>query len=132
MMSDQATHDMGMLRVADLAAAVRQRHPDGTASVGDDALERFVREGIDAAAMLGLTDDGQVLRFVCLPLALSPAQRTSPLIQALTTRVLGRTEWDGRKRLDFIYRHVVPRKPSPASESYLQPLFAADQGEGAE
>lgn len=110
-------------RVAGLAVAVRRSHPDRTNHVSDTALEGFVREGIEAAATLGITDDDDVLKFMCLPLALSPEQKASAMIQALAARVLDRTEWDGRKRLDFIYRHLVIRTPSPESESYLQPLF---------
>jgi hypothetical protein len=122
-MSDDARPDVGAWRVASLAAAVRQRHPDGTSHLSDDALGVFVREGIAAAATLGLTDEAEALRFMCLPLVLSPPQRRSLMIQSLATRVLDRTEWDGRKRLDFIYRHLVPRTPSLESEVYLRPLF---------
>jgi hypothetical protein len=123
-MSDDAMND-NALRVASLAAAVRRSDPDRANQVSDDALEAFVREGIGAAATLGITDDGDVLRFMCLPLVLSPAQRSSLMIQTLATKVLDRTEWVGRKRLDFIYRHLVPRTPSLESDEYLRPLFDA-------
>ena len=122
-MNDDAITDVSELRVTGLAAAVRRLHPDRTSHVTGDALAVFVREGIEAAAALGVTDDGDVLRFMCLPLALSREQSASPMIQALATRVLDRMEWSGRKRLDFIYRHLVPRTPGAASESYLRPLF---------
>lgn len=131
-MTDDATTNISELRVAGLVAAIRRSHPDRTSNVSDDALERFVREGIQAAATLGLADDGLVLRFMCLPLVLSPEQRTSPMIHALATRVLDRTEWEGRKRLDFIYRHLVPRTPSPESESYLRPFFHTDAEDNAQ
>jgi hypothetical protein len=125
-MNDDVITDGGERRVSGLAAAVRRLHPARTSHVSHDALAVFVREGIAAAATLGVTDDGDVLRFMCLPLAFSREQSASAMIRALATRVLDRTEWSGGKRLDFIYRHLVPRMPDPASESYLRPLFQRD------
>lgn len=130
-MSDPAAN-VSEFRVAGLAAAVRRRYPERTRGLTDDALAAFVRQGIDAAATLGVTDEGDVLRFMCLPLALSPEQRASQMIQALAVSVLDRTEWDGRKRLDFIYRHLVPRTPSSESESYLRPLFHTEPEDRAQ
>ncbi len=115
-----------------LARRVRTAHPI-TAAKGPQVLDDFVRDGITNAESLGFSQDEDIFRFMVLPLVLSAAQRESAMINGLIVRALDQTRWTEAQRLDFIYEHIVPRTPAPASETQLEPLFtppAASEHDG--
>lgn len=94
------------------AGRLRWRHPDESERLEPAQLNALVREGLTLCQTLRIDDPKEVLRFLALALILTPAQRQSPLLEGVVRRVLGASGvWSARKRLDFLYRHVVGRAP---------------------
>ncbi len=61
---------------------------------------------IQNAEELNIQSEVDVVRFVGL--AYAPSHyRSDPLSASVITRTLNRLDWDGGKRLDFIYRNVI-------------------------
>ena len=106
-----------------MVVTLKQRYGQRLERQDDDRLARYIDDCRAAAAAAGIEDPNDVLRFIALRFELSPQQQASPLISAAAVRVLGIHQWSSRKRLDFIYKHLINRPP-PKDERAFATLLA--------
>jgi hypothetical protein len=88
------------------------RYPTQTKMIVEAKLAAMVQEALSSCKALEIADEKEVFRFVALRVLLTQEQRQSPLIQGVLVRILSNLDWDSKKRLDFIYKHVVGRPVS--------------------
>ena len=90
------------------------------------SLKSVVREGLKLCAPLTIRNPQDVLRFLALSIFITPEQKMSPLIERVIRLVLGNTDFSARRRLNFLYKHVVGRSP-PNPEPDFGPWFVEIQ-----
>ncbi|KHD07341.1 hypothetical protein PN36_21250 [Candidatus Thiomargarita nelsonii] len=95
-----------------LMKRLRESYPEQTHALNNEQLLIQVQNGIAASETIKITGEDDIFRFMTLPYVLSPAQQNSPLIKGVAIRILDNFEWSGKKRLNFIYKHLVNRSPS--------------------
>lgn len=101
---------------------LRARYPGQTQGLDDARLEAVVREALTACIMLEIIEERDIFRAIALRVLLTPEQRQSKLIKGALLRIMCNLEWDAKKRLDFVYRHIVGRSASP-DEPDIGPSF---------
>jgi hypothetical protein len=101
---------------------LRARHPAETAGAVDARLLDAVRDGLRLCLAYQIRIPRDVVRLLALNILLTPVQRRSRFLTAVTRCVLADTEKPSRARLDFVYKHVVGRPP-PDPEPDFGPWF---------
>jgi hypothetical protein len=102
------------------------RHPDEASAVDERCLLDVVRAGLRLCAPLRIRDPREVVRFLALSFLITPAQKRSNLHATVIKRVLLAVPgWRATKRLNFIYTHVVGRRP-PETEPDFGVWFVVD------
>lgn len=96
-----------------LVKRLQGRYPEQTHGLPEKELLRRVREALAVAPALEITEEKDVFRFVALSVLLTPEQKTSKLVEGVLRRILANVDWEGEKRLDFLYKHLVGRAVSP-------------------
>lgn len=96
-----------------LVKRLQGRYPEQTHGLTEKELLRRVREALAAAPALEITEEKDVFRFVALSVLLTPEQKASKLVEGVLRRILANVDWEGEKRLDFLYKHLVGRGVSP-------------------
>jgi len=94
------------------------RYPQQTSTVNEAQLVEMVRAALSTCPTLLIVDDRDIFRYLALSVLLTSTQKQSPLIQGVLVRILSKLDWDGKKRLDFVYRHVVGRPVSPQEAEF--------------
>ena len=89
------------------------RYPEQTRGVDPAELRQRIREALAVCPALELTEEKDLFRFIALSVLLSPEQKKSRLVEGVMRRILANLDWDGAKRLDFLYKHLVGRPVSP-------------------
>jgi hypothetical protein len=102
------------------------RYPKETGVVEEARLRAIVRDALKLCPLLRIEDPKEVVRFLALSFLITPEQRKSVLLETVIKRImLAADSWSARKRLNFIYKHVVGRPP-PDPEPDFGPWFIAD------
>jgi hypothetical protein len=102
------------------------RYPKETAMLDEARLRNIVRDALKLCPLLRIEDPKEVVRFLALSFLITPEQRKSALLAAVIKQVMAAVDsWSARKRLNFIYRHLVGRPP-PDPEPDFGPWFIAD------
>jgi hypothetical protein len=104
---------------------LKDRYPHESAKVEEPLLLEMVRESLGTCAVLQISDPDDMLRYIALRVLLTPEQRQSRLIRGVLIRTLTYLDWDARKRLDFIYKHIIGR-PVSKDEIDFGPLFVPE------
>lgn len=81
-------------------------------------LLEMVQATLSTCPTLEIVDDEDIFRYAALRVLLTPEQKQSPLIQGVLVRILSNLDWDSKKRLDFVYKHVVGRPVSPQETNF--------------
>lgn len=101
---------------------LRSDYPAQTRSIDDEELRRMVREGLALCPALEIKEPTELVRFLALAFLITGEQRTSPLLRDAYRVVIDNTDFSARRRLNFIYRHLVNR-PVPSPEPDFGPWF---------
>jgi len=101
---------------------LRGRYPAETARVDEAQLSAAVREGLQQCLAYQVRSPGEVLRLLALDMLITPEQKKSKFLTAVSRSILSDTMHLSRKRLDFIYKHIV-RRPAPNPEPDFGPWF---------
>lgn len=99
-------------------------YPERTAELGSQKVRSMVNEGFAEAETLEIEPGNDVFRLIQLKF-LPSMDLQSPAIQNAVSTVLGNTNRSGEKRLDFIYKHIVPLSANdlPASTALKTPVL---------
>ncbi len=87
---------------------VRAEYPQLCKGVDDDVALTRVTQAIEDGEALDIVEDLDVVRLAALAF-LPEAALSDPFISSVLIRILNNFDWNAAKRLDFIYRHLVPR-----------------------
>ncbi|MDY6993887.1 MAG: hypothetical protein SVR94_14970 [Pseudomonadota bacterium] len=102
---------------------LRAHYPTQTHTLSDGQLLGQVQNAIAAGETIKITEVDDIFRLMSLPYVLSPAQQNSPLIKGVAIHILDNLEWSGKKRLNFIYKHLVNRSPATEERVLSQLLL---------
>jgi hypothetical protein len=89
------------------------RYPEQTRDLDPVELLMRVRESLVLCPSLEITEEKDIFRFLALSVLLTPEQKKSKLVEGVTRRILSNLDWDGTRRLDFLYKRLVGRPVSP-------------------
>ena len=92
---------------------LRWCYPKQTREIEDSKLLELVQTALPFCEPLQITDENDILRFLALSFLITPEQKQSHLIEGTVRRTLSNLDWDSKKRLNFIYKHVIGRPVSP-------------------
>jgi hypothetical protein len=98
------------------------RYPEQTRVLDPAELLRRVRESLALCPPLEITEEKDIFRFLALSVLLTPEQKKSTLVEGVMRRILSNLDWDGTRRLDFLYKHLVGR-PVSQNEMDFGPNF---------
>lgn len=98
------------------------RYLEQTRDLDPVELLRRVRESLMLCPTLQITEEKDIFRFLALSVLLTPDQKKSKLVEGVTRRILSNLDWDGTRRLDFLYKHLVGR-PVSQDEMDFGPNF---------
>jgi hypothetical protein len=101
---------------------LRGRYHAETAGADETRLLGAVRDGLLLCLTYQIRSPREVIRLLALDLLFTPAQKQTTFLTAVTRSILFEVERPSRKRLDFIYKHVVGRPP-PNPEPDFGPWF---------
>ena len=91
-----------------ILAEISKRFPDLVSKISEDAALLLINDAIQDGKSLGIVEDNDVIRFASL--AFLPQQtRHHPAVASLLIRILNRDAWPASKRLDFIYKNIMPK-----------------------
>ena len=97
--------------ILEFARRLRDLYPDRTDEVGAVKLRTIIDDGFADAKTLEIEIGEDVFRLIHLQF-LKDFDLYEPKTQSGVIRVLNNTSVSGTSRLDFIYRHIVPRGQS--------------------
>ena len=100
--------------------ALRGRYAAEAAAIDSAELQRLVRCGLDLCNPLDIKEPQQVVRFLALSFLITPEQRASEFISRTYQLVVERTDVPARRRMNFLFMHLVGR-PSPSVEPDFGP-----------
>ena len=99
--------DDDMQRV--LVKRLKSRYSDETADFSDEELLSIVKKCLNKCASLEIFSEKDIFRFIALSVLITTEQMKSRLIEGVFKRILANLDWSSKKRLDFLYKHVVGR-----------------------
>lgn len=115
-----------------LIERLREAHPAHVEALDEAQLQRLAGAMIAAGLSIGITEEEHLVRLAAIRLLLSDEQRRSSFLVALIARTLDNRAWSPARRLDFVYTHLMNRKPSPEAEELgVALLGAAGSGRSA-
>lgn len=97
-----------------------------TAALDPNELMERVNHTLHLCPELRIRDPRDVLRFLALVIIILPAQGSHFLETVLQSVLDATDDWSATKRLDFIFKHLVGRRP-PASEPDFGPWYEKDR-----
>ena len=103
---------------------VQWRYPKETRAMDEAQILEMIKEALSTCLRLEIIDEKDILRYVALRVLLTPEQKQSSLIAGVLLRILSNLDWDSKKRLDFVYKHVVGR-PVSKKETDFSKFFPA-------
>ncbi len=101
---------------------LRARYPVHAGRFTDAELEEMVRAALNACPLLHITETRDVFRLIALRVLITQEQKQSKLIEGALLRILCNLSWNPKKRLDFVYKHIINR-PVSTEEPDFGPTF---------
>lgn len=101
---------------------IRSRYPKESDRLTIQEMEESMAGWVSLLGPLELNEHEDQVRFLALCVLLDRQHQQSKLIQGVLKRVMSNFEWSPKRRLDFVYKHLVGRAVS-ASEEDFGPKF---------
>ena len=80
-----------------------------TANHSGQHILSIVQKAFAGCVALEIYGKKEIYRFLALSILLTSDQLSSPLIEGVLKRIIGNTDWSDKKRLDFLYTHLIGR-----------------------
>lgn len=95
------------------AKRLRARYPAKAREINDVHLEEMVRAALAACPLLEITETRDTFRTIALRVLVTPEQKQSKLVEGALLRIMCNLQWSPKKRLDFVYKHILDRPVAP-------------------
>lgn len=81
------------------------------ATIDDDQLNRLIQVKVPLSNLLDIKEPNEVVRFLALFFMITEEQRASNFLMQVYRQVITNTDVSARRRLNFVFRHLVGRPP---------------------